>query len=146
MTTELWRGGITTKITLNGYLKDITNNETIKINTNAIKDNEKITCYQDDEKYVIEIISPTNIILKRNTKELESIIYFDLGKVLKSNYTIKENNLSLGIDIRTNNIEINEKYIKISYTVIDSSNDYEYYIEMSEWYEYKKYNRAYYKM
>lgn len=146
MTTELWRGGITTKITLNGYLKDITNNETNLINTKAIKDKQKITYYINHEKYTLKIISPTKLILNRNTKELDSTLFFEVSKILTSNYTIKENNLSLGIDIRTNKIEINEKYIKISYTVIDSNNNYEYYIEMSEWYEYKKYDRAYYKM
>lgn len=146
MTTELWRGGITTKITLNGYLKDITNNETNVINTKAIKDKQKITYYINNEKYTLKILSPTKLILNRNTKELDSTLFFEVSKILTSNYTIKENNLSLGIDIRTNKIEINEKYIKISYTVIDSNNNYEYYIEMSEWYEYKKYDRAYYKM
>ena len=45
---------------------------------------------------------------------------------------IKENNLSLYIEVRTNKIEINEEYIKVIYTVIDSNEEYEYYIEMSE--------------
>ena len=146
MTTELWRGGIFTKINIKGYLKDITNNETTKINSKAIKDKQKLSYYIDKEKYTLKISSPTKIIINRSTKEIDSTLYFELNKVLLASYMIKENNLSLDISIRTNKIELNENYIKILYTVIDSNNDYEYYIEMSEWYEYKKYDRAYYKM
>lgn len=132
MTTELRRGEILMKIHLKGYLKDITNDETTKIDTTAIKNHQKITYYLDKEKYILKITSPTKLILNRTTKEIEMNLYFDINKVLTADYHIKENNLSLGIDIRTNKIEINDNYIKIQYTVIDSNNDYEYYIEMSE--------------
>ena len=132
MTTELRRGEILMKIHLKGYLKDITNDETTKIDTTAIKNHQKITYYLDKEKYILKIISPTKLILNRTTKEIEMALYFDINKVLTADYYIKENNLSLGIDIRTNKIEINDNYIKVQYTVIDSNNDYEYYIEMSE--------------
>ena len=132
MTTELRRGGNITKINLKGYLKDITNNETTKIDVHAIKNKDKISYYLDNEKYIIKIISPTKLILNRTTNEIDSTLYFELNKILTTNYTIKANNLSLGIDIRTTNLEINDNYIKISYTVIDSDNNYEYYIEMSE--------------
>ena len=120
------------KIHLKGYLKDITNDETTKIDTTAIKNHQKITYYLDKEKYILKITSPTELILNRTTEEIESSLYFDINKVLTADYHIKENNLSLGIDIRTNKIEINDNYIKVQYTVIDSNNDYEYYIEMSE--------------
>lgn len=132
MTTELRRGGNFTKIQLKGYLKDITNNETTNIETTAIKNKDKISYYLDKEKYTLKTISPTKLILNRTTNEIDSTLYFEMNKILTSDYTIKENNLSLGIDIRTNNIELNNNYIKISYTVIDSDNDFEYYIEMSE--------------
>ena len=132
MTTELRRGEILMKIHLKGYLKDINNDETTKIDTSAIKNHQKITYYLDKEKYILKIISPTKLILNRTTKEIEMALNFDINKVLTADYYIKENNLSLGIDIRTNKIEINDNYIKVQYTVIDSNNDYEYYIEMSE--------------
>lgn len=132
MTTELRRGGIFTKIHLKGYLKDLTNNETTNINTTALKNNKKITYYLEKEKYILKIISPTRLILNRDTIEIDSTLYFELNKVLPANYTIKENDLSINIDIRTNKIELNDNYIKIMYTVIDSDTNYEYYIEMSE--------------
>ena len=132
MTTELRRGGNITKIHLKGYLKDITNNEITKIDTLAIKNKDKISYYLDNEKYIIKILSPTKLILNRTKNEIDSTLYFELNKILTADYTIKDNNLSLGIDIRTTNLEINNNYVKISYTVIDSDNNYEYYIEMSE--------------
>ena len=146
MTTELKGGGILTKLNIKGYLKDITNNEITKIYTKAIKVKNKISYYLDQEKYTLKIISPTKLILKRSTKEIDSIIYFEENKILPSDYSLKDNNLSLNIDIRTDKINLNNEFIKISYTVIDSNNNYEYYIEMSEWYEYKKYYNTYYKM
>lgn len=132
MTTELKGGGILTKLNIKGYLKDITNNEITKINTKAIKVKNKISYYLDQEKYTLKIISPTKLILKRSTKEIDSIIYFEENKILPSDYSLKDNNLSLNIDIRTDKINLNNEFIKISYTVIDSNNNYEYYIEMSE--------------
>ena len=132
MTTELKGGGILTKLNIKGYLKDITNNEITEINTKAIKVKDKISYYLDQEKYTLKIISPTKLILKRSTKEIDSIIYFEENKILPSEYKLKDNNLSLNIDIRTNKINLKDEFIKISYTVIDSNNNYEYYIEMSE--------------
>ena len=132
MTTELKGGGILTKLNIKGYLKDITNNEITEINTKAIKVKDKISYYLDQEKYTLKIISPTKLILKRITKEIDSIIYFEENKILPSDYSLKDNNLSLNIDIRTNKINLKDEFIKISYTVIDSNNNYEYYIEMSE--------------
>lgn len=133
MTTELRRGGIFTKINLNGYLKNITDNETIKINTNAIKAKQKISYNLENEKYILHIISPTKLILNRTTNEIDSTFYFELNKVLPTIYTIKENDLSLEIEIKTEKIEITDKYIKIIYAISETGNQYEYYIEMSEY-------------
>lgn len=132
MTTELRKRGDFTKIKLNGYLKDITNHDEILINTPAIKNNKKLSYYLNNERYTLQIVSPKKLILNRTTDEIDSTLYFELNKVIPAIYTIKENNLSMNIDIRTTNIEMNNKYIKITYTVIDSNNNYEYYIEMSE--------------
>lgn len=120
------------KIKLKGYIKDLTNNETTTIDTTAIKNDKKISYYIEKEKYILKIISPTKLILNRTTDKIDSTLYFETNKILTSDYIIKENSLSLGIDIRTNKLELNNNYIKITYTVIDSNNDYEYYIEMSE--------------
>ena len=65
MSTELERGGIFTKIKIKGYLNDLTNNSSLKIDTTAIKNNKKITYYLEKDKYTLKIISPTSLILKR---------------------------------------------------------------------------------
>ena len=132
MTTELRRGEKFMKIHLKGYLKDITNDEIIKIDTFAIKKDNQIIYYLDKEKYIINIVNPTQLILNRVTNEIETTLYFEDGKTKNADYLLKENNLSLKIAIRTNKILLSNQYIKINYTVIDSNNDYDYYIEMSE--------------
>ena len=132
MTTELRKRGDFTKILLKGYLKDITNNEENLITTPAIKTNKKISYFLNDERYILQIVSPEKLIQNRTNKEIDSSLYFELNKVMPAIYTIKENELSINIDIRTNELEINDKYIKVAYTVIDSDTNYEYYIEMSE--------------
>lgn len=59
-------------------------------------------------------------------------MYFEENKKIASSYKLKENNISIDIDILTNKLEIKENKIKITYTVIDSNTVYEYSIEMSE--------------
>ena len=120
------------KIHLKGYLKDITNDEILEIDTFAIKKDNQITYYLDKEKYIINIVNPTKLILNRITSEIETTLYFEDGKTKNADYLLKENNLSLKIAIRTNKILLSNQYIKINYTVIDSNNNYDYYIEMSE--------------
>ena len=120
------------KIHLKGYLKDITNDEIINIDTFAIKKDNQITYYLDKEKYIINIVNPTKLILNRITSEIETTLYFEDGKTKNADYLLKENNLSLKIAIRTNKILLSNRYIRINYSVIDSNNDYDYYIEMSE--------------
>lgn len=133
MVTELSKGGIFTKINLKGYLKDITNNEITKINTSGIKQQKKLSFYLDNDRYILKIISPTKLILTRTNEEINSNIYFEENKILPALYTIKENDLSLEIDIKTESINLTDNYIKLIYTVIDSNTKYEYYIEMSEY-------------
>ena len=62
-------------------------------------------------------------------------------------YNMKEQEISLEIDIKTKKIEQVENRIQILYTVVDSNMDYEYIIEMSdERNEYKNYTSTYDKM
>ena len=120
------------KIKIKGTLKNITDNESNNFSTIAIKDHNKYKFIIDNEKYLLSIISNNKVILNRNNKEIESTIYFEKDKKIASLYTVKENNITLEIDVLTNNLEITEKNIKILYTIIDSNTSYEYNIEMSE--------------
>lgn len=86
----------------------------------------------EKEKYILSINSDSKVILNRNSNEFEHTMYFEKNKKNESIYTLKENNITLGIDIFTNKLEIKKDSIKIIYTVIDSNDVYEYNIEMSE--------------
>lgn len=125
-------GGIFTKIKLNGYLLDITNNKKTAIKTNGVKQKNKIFYEFNHEKYTLYISTFDKLILKRKTNEIECTFYFEQNKIKPAIYLVKENDLSLEINIRTDYIEKTDNYINIQYTVIDSNNSYEYNIEMSE--------------
>ena len=133
MTTELLaRGGIMSKIKISGMLKNITDNEINEFTTTAIKQKDKYKFIVNDEKYILTIIAPNKIIMNRNNNEIEQTMYFEKNKTVSSIYTLKENNITINIDVLTNKIELTENSIKILYTIIDSNISYEYNIEMSE--------------
>jgi len=133
MSTELLaRGGIMSKIKIAGMLKNITDNEINKFTTTAIKQKDKYKYLVNDEKYILTIITPNKIIMNRTNNEIEQTMYFEKNKTISSIYTLKENNITINIDVLTNEIELTENSIRILYTVIDSNISYEYNIEMSE--------------
>lgn len=132
MSTELMLRRDFTRTKIIGQIKDVTNQETNSFNTTAIKQKNKITYVINQEKYTLKIISPDRLILNRKTDQIDNTMYFEKDKVLPAIYNIKENDLELEIEIKTNKLEIKEKKINISYTVIDSNTEYEYNIEMSE--------------
>lgn len=120
------------KIKVKGYLKDITNNKIDSFSISAIKNKNKISYILNNDKYTLKIVSPKKLILLRENKDMNSILYFESNKCLSSLYTIKENNITLEIDIKTLKIVMNDNIINIIYLVKDSDNKYEYYIEMSD--------------
>jgi len=120
------------KIKIAGMLKNITDNEINKFTTTAIKQKDKYKYLVNDEKYILTIITPNKIIMNRTNNEIEQTMYFEKNKTISSIYTLKENNITINIDVLTNEIELTENSIRILYTVIDSNISYEYNIEMSE--------------
>lgn len=120
------------KIHLKGNLKNIDTKENLIIDTIAIKTKDKLSYQQDKDIYKLKIVSPKKLILNRQNTSIDCTYYFEENKVIPSIYTIKENNITLEINIKTNLLEINNNKIKIKYTVIDSNQEYEYNIEMSE--------------
>lgn len=120
------------KIKIAGMLKNITDNEINKFTTTAIKQKDKYKYLVNDEKYILTIITPNKIIMNRTNNEIEQTMYFEKNKTISSIYTLKENNITINIDVLTNEIELTENSIRILYTIIDSNISYEYNIEMSE--------------
>lgn len=124
------------KIKVKGYLKDIDEGIITNIDTFGIKNKNKIT--YNEETVTNTILQEDNkIILIRENDEFKNILIFDLNKETISEYLLKENDLTIELNIKTNLVEIEDNYIKVRYLVIDSDNEYEYNIEMSDKYEYK---------
>ncbi len=124
------------KIKVKGYLKDIDEGIITNIDTFGIKNKNKIT--YNEETVTNTILQEDNkIILIRENDEFKNILIFDLNKETISEYLLKENDLTIELNIKTNLVEIEDNYIKVRYLVIDSDNEYEYSIEMSDKYEYK---------
>ena len=124
------------KIKVKGYLKDIDEGIITNIDTFGIKNKNKIT--YNEETVTNTILQEDNkLILIRENDEFKNILIFDLNKETISEYLLKENNLTIELNIKTSLVEIEDNYIKVRYLVIDSDNEYEYSIEMSDKYEYK---------
>lgn len=125
-------GGDFTKIIIKGYLKNITEDKINKFSCKAIKNKNKISYIIDKDKYTIEHFNQKKITLTRETSDYISKMVFINNKKTIIDYLIKDNNIFLEINMKTKNISISDKYIKINYIITDSSNEYEYYLEMSD--------------
>ena len=118
------------KIKVKGYLKNITDNEITEFEEKAIKSKDKITYVNDSVKTIIRTCD-NDIMLTREGSDFVNTFVFN-KKNSRCNYFLKENNLDVDIDIITNIIDNNDKYIFIKYVVVDSECEYEYKIEMSD--------------
>ena len=125
------------KLYLKSHLKNVLNNEIVYFESNAIKDKNKIKYKNNDDLYTW-VLKPQKLILNRNNKDIECTMYYELNKTIPSIYTIKENNISVDINIKTEKIKIEENKIYIKYIVEDSNDVFEYTIETSEINEFKK--------
>ena len=125
------------KIRINGYLKNINDNNKTIINTFGIKQKKIISFVNDNIKHKI-ILADDLITLIRENEEFVNIIRFAKNKELLSEYTLKENNFTIDLSIKTLDVKISDNFILIKYVVIESDETYEYKIELSDKYEYKK--------
>ncbi len=125
------------KIRINGYLKNINDNNKTIINTFGIKQKKIISFTNDNIKHKI-ILADDLITLIRENEEFVNIIRFAKNKELLSEYTLKENNFTIDLSIKTLDVKISDNFILIKYVVIESDETYEYKIELSDKYEYKK--------
>ena len=73
-----------------------------------------------------------DIELIRENDIFKNILSFQLNKETNNEYYIKDNNLSVYINIITNEINIYENEIIIKYKVLDSDTEYIYKIEVSD--------------
>ena len=60
------------------------------------------------------------------------MLIFDINKITKNEYYLKEYSTSIDISVKTTKININEEFIEIYYTIIDTDEKFLYVLEMSE--------------
>ena len=119
------------KIEVKGYLKNIAEDTKELIETNAIKNKNKITYINNDTSYKIEL-RDNIIILIRENNDFSHKFIFDIDNTTKSEYYIKELNTNIDVLIKTTKLRYTDKKIEIAYEIIDSENKYIYILDM-EW-------------
>ena len=119
------------KIKVKGYLKNIAEDTKELIETNAIKNKNKITYINNDTSYKIEL-RDNIIILIRENNDFSHKFIFDIDNTTKSEYYIKELNTNIDVLIKTTKLRYTDKKIEIAYEIIDSENKYIYILDM-EW-------------
>lgn len=125
------------KIRIKGYLKNINDNNKLEINTFGIKQKNVISFVDNNIKHKI-ILKNDLITLTRENSEFINIIKFAKEKQYISEYTLKENNFTIDLNIKTIDLKISDNFLLIKYVVIESDEIFEYKIELSDKYEYKK--------
>lgn len=116
---------------INGYLKNITENEIELINENAILNKNKLTYIKDNIKHTI-LYKENEIVLVRENKDFKNILTFSKNRSILSEYIIKENNLSLYIEVETLEIIKENNELCITYKIVDSDIIYKYKITMED--------------
>ena len=119
------------KISIKGYLKNITENTQELIDTQSIKKDNKISYIIDNTKYIL-IIENNKVTLLRENNEFSNGIIFIENSTTTSEYYLKESSYSLEFNIETTKLIINKNKIDITYKVIESENIYNYVLEMSD--------------
>lgn len=124
-------GGVKIKVKVNSILHNITDKKQQLGQCIGIKQKNKIIYKYDNIKHSL-IINDNEIELIRENNIFKSILSFKLNKQTNNEYYIKDNNISVFINIATNEINIYENRIIIKYKVLDSDIDYIYKIEVSD--------------
>ena len=119
------------KVCIKGYIKNENENTTINFNAFGIKNENKINYVEKDVVNKI-VIEKEKIILIRENKEFKNTIVFKLNEETISEYLLKENNFVIELKIYTIQMDISNNLLLINYLVVDSDNQYEFYMEMSE--------------
>ena len=117
------------RIKIKGYIENKTEKSKEKIDTYVIKNKDKLSYKHNDTTYKINILDKKLILIRDNEKFTHKFI-FDIDKITKSEYYIKELNTSIDILIKTTNLIYNDKELKIDYEIIDSNNEYSYILDM----------------
>lgn len=111
-------------------MHNLTENTKDNFNVKGIKNKNNISYIQDDTKFKIKIINQNKLILTRENKEMMHNFIFDKNHHTLSTYTLKENMISVDIEVIVDLLDIKEEEIKVRYKIPDTQTLYEYKIEM----------------
>ena len=119
------------KISIKGYLKNITENTQELIDTTAIKNKNKISYIINDIKHIV-LIENNKITLLRENNEFSHRMIFIENSTISSEYYLKESSYSLDFNIETTKLIIKDNKIDITYKINESENICNYVLEMSD--------------
>lgn len=124
--------GDSIKINIKTNIINKTEKSKEEFTTKGIINKNKIIYQYNKTKY--NLINNKNkvILLKENNDSKCEFVFINNKKSIIE-YFVKENNLTLEIEIKTTNIEINDNNILINYLVIDNNNEYEIDIEWEKY-------------
>ena len=117
------------KIKIKSTLKNINENTCEQAEIYAIKNKDKITYIINNTTYKIEIKNKKISVIREN-EDFIHIFNFDIDKITKSEYYIKELNTSIEVLVKTNNLELSDKNIKIAYEIVDNNEKYVYNLDL----------------
>lgn len=129
--SDIFKKVFNIKTTVHGYLKNITENTIDSFDTTAKINNNQYQYIDNDTTYTIKQQNNT-IIFTRENSEMQHTMIFNLNKITTSEYYLKELHTSLEFNIKTNFLNITEQQFKINYQILETNNEYEYIIEMSD--------------
>lgn len=118
------------RVRINGFIKNITENDSLFFNEKGIYTKNKVSFMNDGIKYVIKYADNGIFMIRENDDFINSFIFNK--KSSTSTYTLKDNNFTIDMDIVVKEMIVNEKLIDIKYLICDTECEYEYRIEMSE--------------
>ena len=129
--SDIFKKVFNIKTKVYGYLKNITENTIDSFDTTAKIDNNQYLYIDNDTTYTIKQHNNT-IIFTRENSEMQHTMIFNLNKITTSEYYLKELHTSLEFNIKTNLLIITDQQFKINYQILETNNEYEYIIEMSD--------------
>lgn len=118
------------KILVKGYLKNITENETLFFEEKGIRNKNKIIYNNDNVKFTIKYNSDELLLIREGNDFINTFIFNK--KKSNSNYLLKENNYDIDMEVITMNIDILDSVIYVKYRIVDTGCIYEYKLEMSD--------------
>ncbi len=118
------------RVKINGFLKNITENENLIFNEKGISNKNKISFISDNIKYSIRY-SSSEVFMIREGEDFINTFIFNKNKS-SSTYTLKDNNYSIDMDVKVDIIDINDSVIYIKYIIGNTDCIYEYKLEISE--------------